>query len=34
MSVPQAGFAFVVVAAAHLVINVVGYAIGARSAPI
>jgi hypothetical protein len=34
MSVPQAAFAFVVVAAAHLVINVVGYAIGARAAPI
>jgi hypothetical protein len=34
MSVPQAAFAFVVVAAAHLVINVVGYAIGARTAPI
>ena len=34
MSVPQAAFVFVVVAAAHLVINVIGYAIGARSAPI
>ncbi|MEA2426938.1 MAG: hypothetical protein QOF37_566 [Thermoleophilaceae bacterium] len=30
----QAAFVFAVVAAAHLVINVIGYAIGARSAPI
>jgi hypothetical protein len=34
MSVPQAAFVFVVVVAAHLVINVIGYAIGARAAPI
>jgi CDP-2,3-bis-(O-geranylgeranyl)-sn-glycerol synthase len=34
MSVPQAAFAFVVVVAVHLVINVIGYAIGARAAPI
>ena len=34
MSVWQAAFVFVVVTAVHLVINVVGYAIGARSAPI
>jgi len=34
MSVPQAALAFVVVVAAHLVINVIGYAIGARAAPI
>jgi hypothetical protein len=30
----QAAFVFAVVAVAHLVVNVVGYAIGARSAPI
>jgi hypothetical protein len=34
MSVPQAAFVFVVVVAVHLVINVIGYAIGARAAPI
>ena len=34
MSVPQAVFAFVVVVAVHAVINVIGYAIGARAAPI
>jgi hypothetical protein len=30
----QAAFVFAVVTAVHLVINVIGYAIGARSAPI
>ena len=30
----QAAFVFAVVTAAHLVINVIGYALGARSAPI
>jgi hypothetical protein len=34
MSVWQAAFVFAVVTAVHLVINVVGYAIGARTAPI
>ena len=34
MSVPQALLAFAVVVAVHLVINVVGFAIGARAAPI
>jgi hypothetical protein len=34
MSVGQAAIAFVVVTAVHLVINVVGYAVGARTAPI
>jgi CDP-diglyceride synthetase len=34
MSVGQAVVAFVVVTAVHLVINVVGYAVGARTAPI
>lgn|SRR5436190_13383036 len=34
MSVPEALLAFVVVAAVHMVINLVGYRIGARSAPI
>jgi hypothetical protein len=34
MSVWQALFVFAVVTAVHLVINVVGYAIGARSAPL
>ena len=34
MSVPQALLAFAVVVAVHLVINVVGFAIGARTAPI
>jgi CDP-archaeol synthase len=34
MSVAQAAIAFAVVAAVHLVINVVGYAVGARTAPI
>lgn len=34
MSVAQAAIVFGVVTAVHLVINVVGYAVGARSAPI
>jgi hypothetical protein len=34
MSVAQALFVFAVVTAVHLVINVIGYAIGARTAPI
>jgi CDP-diglyceride synthetase len=34
MSVGQAAIAFVVVTAVHLGINVVGYAVGARTAPI
>ena len=34
MSVPQLVAAFVVVAAVHVVLNVVGFAIGARAAPI
>lgn len=34
MSVAQAAIAFVVVTAVHLAINVVGYAVGARTAPI
>ena len=34
MSVWQAAFVFAVVTAVHLVINVIGYAIGARTAPI
>jgi CDP-diglyceride synthetase len=34
MSVGQAAIAFAVVTAVHLLINVVGYAVGARSAPI
>ena len=34
MSPPQAVFVFAVVTAVHLLINVIGYAIGARSAPI
>jgi hypothetical protein len=34
MSIPQAAFVFVVVVAVHLVLNVVGYAIGARAAPV
>jgi CDP-2,3-bis-(O-geranylgeranyl)-sn-glycerol synthase len=34
MSVGQAAIAFVVVTAVHLAINVVGYAVGARTAPI
>ena len=34
MSVPQLIAAFVVVAAVHVVLNVVGFAIGARAAPI
>jgi CDP-diglyceride synthetase len=34
MSVGQAAIAFVAVTAVHLVINVVGYAVGARTAPI
>jgi CDP-2,3-bis-(O-geranylgeranyl)-sn-glycerol synthase len=34
MSVSQAAVVFVVVTAVHLVINVVGYAVGARTAPI
>jgi CDP-diglyceride synthetase len=34
MSVGQAVIVFVVVTAVHLLINVVGYAVGARSAPI
>jgi CDP-diglyceride synthetase len=34
MSVGQAAVVFVVVTAVHLVINVVGYAVGARTAPI
>lgn len=34
MSVGQAAIVFVVVTAVHLVINLVGYAVGARSAPV
>jgi CDP-diglyceride synthetase len=34
MSVAQAAIAFVVVTAVHAVINLVGYAVGARTAPI
>ncbi|HEY2602097.1 MAG TPA: CDP-archaeol synthase [Thermoleophilaceae bacterium] len=34
MSVAQAAIAFVVVTVVHLVLNVVGYAVGARTAPI
>ena len=34
MSVGQAAIVFAVVAAVHMVINLIGYAIGARSAPI
>ena len=34
MSVEQAAIVFVVVAAVHMGVNVVGYAIGARSAPV
>jgi CDP-diglyceride synthetase len=34
MSVGQAALAFVVVTAVHLAVNVVGYAVGARTAPI
>ena len=34
MSVPQAAICFVVVAAISMGVNVVGYAIGARSAPV
>jgi hypothetical protein len=34
MSVGQAALAFLVVTAVHLAINVVGYAVGARTAPI
>jgi CDP-diglyceride synthetase len=34
MSVGQAAIAFAVVTAVHLLINVVGYAVGARTAPI
>jgi hypothetical protein len=34
MSVTQAAIAFAVVTAVHLAINVVGYAVGARTAPI
>jgi CDP-archaeol synthase len=34
MSVAEAAIAFAVVTAVHLVINVVGYAVGARTAPI
>jgi hypothetical protein len=34
MSVGEAAIAFAVVTAVHLLINVVGYALGARTAPI
>jgi CDP-diglyceride synthetase len=34
MSVPQAAIVFAIVAAVHMVINLIGYAVGARSSPI
>ena len=34
MSVGQAAIAFVVVAAVHMLINLIGFAVGARTAPI
>ena len=34
MSVPQAAIVFAIVAAVHMVINLIGYAVGARSAPL